>query len=164
MDDKVLFRLVDHNRRYSYGHMEHKNIHYAYPAITRRVFVFRSNRNNRGLYFLILIGILIVLASTAFARAGGGGSYGGSGGGSGGGGGGAGYIFYLLIRLAIHKPLIGVPLLIVVIILMIKFGKKTKGGYETHTITRAGKLRREQEHQEMQNALDALKQKDPGFS
>ncbi len=125
--------------------------------------MFRSNENKRGLLFLILIGILLVLASTAFARAGGGGSYGGSGGGGGGGGSGAGYIFYLLIRLAIHKPLIGVPLLIVVIILMIKFGKKAKGGYETHTITRAGKLRREQEHQEMQNALDALKQRDPGF-
>ena len=157
--------MNDYNRRYGYGHMEHKNIHYVYPAITRRVIVFRYNVKRRGLFFLILTGILLVLASTAFARAGGGGSYGGSGGGGGGGGGsGAGYIFYLLIRLAIHKPLIGVPLLIVVIILMIKFGKKAKGGYETHTITRAGKLRREQEHQEMQNALDALKQRDPGFS
>ncbi len=126
--------------------------------------MFRSDSKRRGLFILILTGILLVLASTAFARAGGGGSYGGSGGGGGGGGSGAGYIFYLLIRLAITKPLIGVPLLIVVIILMIKFGRKTKGGYETHTITRAGKLRREQEHQEMQDALEALKQRDPGFS
>ena len=125
--------------------------------------MLRSHGSKKGLFFLILIGILFVLASTAFARAGSGGSYGGSSGG-GGGGGGAGYIFYLLIRLAIHKPLIGVPLLIVVVILMIKFGKKAKGGYETHTITRAGKLRREQEHQEMQSALDALSQRDPGFS
>ncbi len=125
--------------------------------------MLRSHGSKKGLFFLILIGILFVLASTAFARAGGGGSYGGSGGG-GGGGSGAGYIFYLLIRLAIHKPLIGVPLLIVVVILMIKFGKKAKGGYETHTITRAGKLRREQEHQEMHSALDALSQRDPGFS
>ncbi len=125
--------------------------------------MFRSHKKRRGLLFLILTGILMILASAAFARAGGGGSYGGSGG-SGGGGGGAGYIFYLLIRLAITKPLIGVPLLIVVIILMIKFGRKAKGGYETHTITRAGKLRRQQEHQEMQNAMDALKQRDPGFS
>ncbi|NOQ21137.1 MAG: hypothetical protein GQ565_00620 [Candidatus Aegiribacteria sp.] len=126
--------------------------------------MFGSHENKRGLLFLILTGILLVLASTAFARAGGGGSYGGSGGGGGGGGSGAGYIVYLLIRLAIHKPLIGVPLLVVVVILVIKSGKKAKGGYETHTITRAGKLRREQEHQEMRNALDALKQRDPGFS
>ncbi|MCD4702208.1 MAG: 39S ribosomal protein L45, partial [Candidatus Aegiribacteria sp.] len=125
--------------------------------------MFRLNVKRKGLLFLILTGILLVLASTAFARAGGGGSYGGSGGG-GGGGSGAGYIIYLLIRLAIHKPLIGVPLLVVVIILMIKFGRKAKGGYETHTITRAGKLRREQEHQEMLDALGVLKQRDPGFS
>lgn len=127
--------------------------------------MFKSDGNKRGLLFLLLTGILLILASVAFARAGGGGSYGGSSGGGGGGGGsGAGYIFYLLIRLAIHKPLVGVPLLIIVIILMIKFGRKAKGGYETHTITRAGKLRRQQEQQEMQNALDALKQRDPKFT
>jgi len=126
--------------------------------------VFKSDKNGRILLFLILTAILLVLASAAFARAGGGGSYGGSSGGGGGGGSGAGYIIYLLIRLAIYKPLIGVPLLIVVIILMIKFGRKAKGGYETHTISKAGKLKRQQEHQEMQNALDALKQRDPGFS
>lgn len=127
--------------------------------------MFKSDGNKRELLFLILTGILLILASGAFARAGGGGSYGGSSSGGGGsGGGGAGYIFYLLIRLAIYKPLIGVPLLIVVIILMIKFGRKAKGGYETHTITRAGKLRRQQEHQEMQNALDALKQRDTKFT
>ena len=127
--------------------------------------MFKSDGKKRELLFLILTGILLILASGAFARAGGGGSYGGSSGGGGGnGGGGAGYIFYLLIRLAIYKPLIGVPLLIVVIILMIKFGKKAKGGYETHTITKAGKLRRQQEHQEMQNALDALKQRDTKFT
>ena len=127
--------------------------------------MFRFNGKRNSLLFLILTGVLLVLTSVAFARAGGGGSYGGSGGGGGGGGGsGAGYIFYLLIRLAIEKPLIGVPLLVVVIVLMIKFGRKAKGGYETHTITRAGKLRREQEQQEMQNALDALKQRDAGFT
>ncbi|MEN8208564.1 MAG: TIM44-like domain-containing protein [Candidatus Fermentibacteria bacterium] len=126
--------------------------------------MFRSHGDKRDLFFLVFIAIMLVLASSAFARAGGGGSYGGSSGGGGGGGSGAGYIFYLLIRLAIHKPLIGVPLLIVVIILMIKFSKKAKGGYETHTITKAGKIRREQEHQEMQAALDALEQRDPGFS
>jgi len=125
-----------------------------------------KNRDRfRHLVFLTLIFVLLLLASTALGRAGGGGSYGGSSGGGGGGGGsGAGYIFYLLIRLAISKPLIGVPLLVVVIILMIKFGRKAKGGYETHTITRAGKLRKQQEQQHMQQALDALKQRDQAFN
>jgi predicted lipid-binding transport protein (Tim44 family)/uncharacterized tellurite resistance protein B-like protein len=114
--------------------------------------------------FLSLTVILLIAASAALGRAGGGGSYGGSSGGGGGGGSGAGYIFYLLIRLAINKPVIGVPLLIIVIILMIKFGRKAKGGYETHTISRAGKLRKQQEHQEMQEALDDIKRRDPGFT
>ena len=127
--------------------------------------MFRKDNEKRLLFFIALTVSILVISSAAFARAGGGGSYGGSGGGgSGGGGSGAGYIFYLLIRLAIHKPLIGVPLLIVVIVLMIKFGKKAKGGYETHTINRAGKLKRQQEQQEMQNALASLKQRDPSFA
>ncbi len=124
-------------------------------------------RNRKGLLLLFVIAVLLILASTSFARAGGGGSYGGSGGGGGGGSGGSGgggYILYLLIRLAIHKPLIGIPLLIVVIILMIKFGKKAKGGLETHTITRARKLNKQQEQQKMQEALDALRLRDGGFT
>jgi predicted lipid-binding transport protein (Tim44 family)/uncharacterized tellurite resistance protein B-like protein len=126
--------------------------------------VFRADKKGKFLLLLLLTAAVLLLSSTVFARAGGGGSYGGSGGGGGGGGGGAGYILYLLIRLAIYKPVIGVPLLIIVIILMIKFGKKAKGGYETHTITRAGKLRRQQEHQEMQDALASLKERDTLFS
>ena len=128
--------------------------------------MFRKDNEKRLLFFIALTVSILVISSAAFARAGGGGSYGGSSGGGGGGGGsgGAGYIFYLLIRLAIHKPLIGVPLLVIVIILFIKFGKKAKGGYETHTISRAGKLKRQQEQQEMQNALASLRQRDPSFT
>lgn len=123
------------------------------------------DRNRGGLLLLIIIAVLLILTSTSFARAGGGGSYGGSSGGGGSGGsGGSGYIFYLLIRLAIHKPLIGIPLLIVVVVLMIKFGKKAKGGFETHTITRARKLNKQQEHQKMQEALNALKLRDERFT
>lgn len=114
--------------------------------------------------FLILSIVLLTITSMALGRAGGGGSYGGSGGGGGGGGGGSGYIFYLLIRLAIEKPVIGIPLLVVVIILVVKFGRKAKGGYETHTINRAGKLRKQQEQQEMQAALEQIKKRDPGFT
>lgn len=124
-----------------------------------------KNRRNLQLLFLLLTIMLLIIAPTAFGRAGGGGSYGGSGGGGGGGGGdGAGFILYLLIRLAIAKPLIGIPLIIVVIILMLKFGKKAKGGYETHTITRAGKMKKQQEQEEMQKALAYIKQRDPGFT
>jgi len=127
--------------------------------------VFHDNDGSRRVLFSVLCIILLSLTSLALGRAGGGGSYGGSGGGNGGSGGnGSGYIFYLLIRLAMEKPVIGIPLLVVVIILLIKFGRKAKGGYETHTITRAGKLRKEQEHQEMQAALETIRQRDTGFT
>ena len=124
----------------------------------------KNDRRRSGILFLSISILLLVLASVAFGRAGGGGSYGGSGGGGGGGGGGSGYIFYLLIRLAIDKPVIGIPLLIVVIVLLVKFGRKAKGGYETHTISKAGKLRKQQEQKDMQDALEVIRNRDPGFA
>jgi len=121
----------------------------------------------RRLFLLIVFVVLLLTASSVFARAGGGGSYGGGGGGGGGGAGGGsgmGYLFVMLIRLAIERPLIGVPLLIVVIILLIKFGKKTRSGYETRTITRAGRLNTEQDQIKMEEALQSLIQRDPAFT
>jgi uncharacterized tellurite resistance protein B-like protein len=115
---------------------------------------------------LILAVLLLVAAGTVFARAGGGGSYGGSGGGGGsdGDGGGIGYLLFMLVRLAIEKPVIGVPLLVVVVILLAKFGRATRSGHETRTITRAGRLNREQEQTKMDQALAALTARDHGFT
>ncbi|MCK5115662.1 MAG: TIM44-like domain-containing protein [Candidatus Aegiribacteria sp.] len=118
-----------------------------------------------GFVFLLLVSILLVLSSPAYARAGGGGSYGSGGGGgsyggssgssrsyngSGGSSGRSGgeYVFFFAF--------------IIVVLLLV--GGKAKGEYESRTISRADKLRRQQDLQEMQNALDALKQRDPRFS
>ncbi len=70
----------------------------------------------------------VVLASTAsaFARVGGGGGYSGGGGGGGGDGGDAGLIFALvrlLLWLVFRQPIIGIPLLIVVVIVVLKMAK-----------------------------------------
>ena len=121
-------------------------------------------RKGIGPIRLTLMALMLVAAGTAFARAGGGESYGGSGGGGGGDGGGAGYLFVMLVRLAIEKPVIGVPLLVVVVVLLIKFGRATQSGHETRTITRAGRLNREQEQTKMDQALAALTARDHGFT
>jgi hypothetical protein len=73
---------------------------------------------------LLVFGAIVALAATALARPGGGHSYGGgggggsSGGGSSGGGGDAGALIYLLVRLVIDLPYVGVPLLVVIAIVV----------------------------------------------
>lgn len=116
-----------------------------------------------GAALALTVLLLIALAGTAWARAGGGGRYGGSGGGGGGGGDGLGILFYWLIMLAIRKPLIGIPLLIVAAFLVYKFGRSAKHGHQRRTIRRASNLNREQGAAEKQRKLDALKQRDPKF-
>ncbi len=126
----------------------------------------KSEARNGRILLLLLMAALFIIVSVAAARAGGGNRYGGSGGygGGGSGGGGLGYLFYFLIRLAIVKPVVGVPLLIAGAVFVIKFGKGTKSGYQAYTINKAEKLRKRQSREEMQKALEALKRRDPGFT
>ncbi|MCD4701880.1 MAG: TIM44-like domain-containing protein [Candidatus Aegiribacteria sp.] len=126
----------------------------------------KSDRIRIGLLFLILVSILLVSASPAYARAGGGGSYGSSGGGGGSSGGSSGSSrsygssggssgssgFEYVIMFAF------------IIISLLLVSGKAKGEYKSRTISHADKLRRQQELQKMQNALDTLKQRDPHFS
>jgi len=123
--------------------------------------------NNRGQYSKYLVLFLVVvllagLASMAWARAGGGGSYGSSR--RSGGGDGLGVIFYWLIMLAIEQPAIGVPLLIVAIIIVIIWGRKAKGRYETKTISKASRLNRQQQAAARDEMLAALILRDPEFT
>jgi predicted lipid-binding transport protein (Tim44 family) len=111
----------------------------------------------------LVASLLLLTATDALARAGGGGSYGGSSRSSGGGEG-LGVLFYFLIQLAIHKPVIGVPLLILAVFLLWKFGKTAKGAQETRTITRGSRAARRQSAAAMEEKLAALKARDEGFS
>jgi predicted lipid-binding transport protein (Tim44 family) len=105
--------------------------------------------------------ILLGSAEEAFARLGGGQSFGGGGGGSGGGGDGGGelvfYVIYLLIRLCIHHPYIGIPLTIAVVagvIMWKRYAPPSRGGSYSST----GRGRRRSVR------LDKLKADDPNFS
>ncbi|MBD3673447.1 MAG: TIM44-like domain-containing protein [Planctomycetaceae bacterium] len=99
----------------------------------------------------------------AWARAGGGGGFGGGGGGGSGGGGGGdgiGILIYLLIKLCIHYPVIGIPLTILIIAAIFYGGKQSHEGYMSHVIHR--EAARQRDHIK-QMALFDLSAKDAAF-
>lgn len=123
-------------------------------------------RKRRSILPVIVLTILTVFAGIALARAGGGQSYGGGGGSSSGGGGdGLGIIVYLLIRLCIEQPCIGIPLVIIIIVVSIIMKKKrVKKQYST--IQQAGNrnLNQRQDSSDRQKAMADLASRDPEFS
>lgn len=107
----------------------------------------------------------ILISEVAYARAGGGQGYsggGGSGGGSGGGGGGGGEaeLVFLLIRLCIHHPFLGIPLTIIIVIVAKKGYLKGEDTYVDYTIVKASRVKPDSFSKV---ALTQLKQRDPGF-
>lgn len=123
---------------------------------------FRKRISPFSVFLLIL---LLSVSSIALARAGGGQSYGGGrSGGSSGGGDGLGIIIYLLIRLCIEQPCIGIPLVIIIIVVGI-IAKKKKMKKQYATIQQAGNknLNQKQDNVATQTALANIKQRDPNF-
>ena len=117
-------------------------------------------------FSVLLLVILTVSAGTALARAGGGQSYGGGGGsGSSGGGDGLGIIIYLLVRLCIEQPCIGIPLVIIIIVVSIIM-KRRKVKKQYSTIQQAGnsRLNQKQDSVAMHNSITALKNRDQNFN
>ena len=112
---------------------------------------------------------LLVAASIAAARPGSGQSYSGgsrsSGGGSGGGGDG-GALAELVIWLLFQQPIIGVPLLgVVVVVLIVKSVSKTKNqGWATTSIGAPAGAPVEPSRGVPRVALDEIRALDPGFS
>lgn len=112
---------------------------------------------------------LILWIAEAWARAGGGGGYSGGGGGGGGGsysgggssGEGSDALVRLLIYLVIEVPIVGVPLLIVVVVGFIWFhsnGRGGGGGVQTRIVARGPARVAESA------STSALLRHDPGFS
>ena len=87
---------------------------------------------------MILASSTLLFLLDAF-QAGGGGSFGGGGGGGGGDSDGDGlfWIFYLLIRLAIEVPIVGVPLLIIAVVIAIVGSRKGWWKVQEHAIARS---------------------------
>jgi uncharacterized tellurite resistance protein B-like protein len=105
--------------------------------------------------------VLFVLPDAAWARAGGGQNFGGGGSD---GGDGFGQIIVFLIWLAIEYPAVGVPLLIIAVVAFIIFGRKAKSVHTTRTIHRANVMVQKMASDGSLRSLDAMRQRDPGFS
>ena len=116
-------------------------------------------------FVIFLLILLVSTAGIALARAGGGQSFGGSSSRSSGGGDGLGILIYLLLRLCIEQPCIGIPLVIVIITVAI-FMKKKNLKKQYSTIQRAGNrsLNQTQDAVATQKALADLKLRDPQFT
>ncbi|BCX48027.1 import inner membrane translocase subunit Tim44 [Haloferula helveola] len=129
---------------------------------------------------LAFIGLAVLIGIGELqARAGGGGGFSGGGGGggfSGGGGGGfsgggggdgdgdLGILIYLLFRLCVEHPFIGIPLVAVLGWAFFFYGKKGYNGsvgYHQGSVIRKGRAMQEQRMREV--ALGNLRERDPGF-
>ena len=102
------------------------------------------------------------------AQFGGGGGFSGgrsSGGSSGGGGGGDGGLIYLLFMLVVHYPVIGIPVLIVVVIVGIigskKSGSYAVGEYQSSVISKGRQM---QASHQKESAIAGLQAKDAEFN
>ncbi len=120
-----------------------------------------------SLLLVFVLAVFMFIAESADARAGGGHSYSGGGGssGSGGsgrsrGGGGDAEIVFLLIRLIIHYPAVGIPVTLVVIFVVAKGYNKGNDAWIDHTIVKAVRLSPESH---AVAALTDLKKRDPDF-
>ncbi len=105
--------------------------------------------------------ICALLPTTVLARAGGGGGFSGGGGVSGGGGGGGGGdLIAFLLWLLITHPLIGVPVIIIVIALFII---SSKSGYSAHVSSTIRRGYATHNSQKLTVGLDRLRERDPAF-
>ncbi len=102
----------------------------------------------------------VVLINVLLSQAGGGGAFGGGGGGGDDGGGLPLELLYWLVRLAIHYPAIGVPLLIGVLIVFVLGTRRGWWKHQERVIQSARPLRAAQVSRD---AAERLRQSDPAF-
>jgi hypothetical protein len=128
----------------------------------------RPNRNhprrlrNRVASLLFLFALLLP-TTLALARAGGGEGFSDGGGGGGGGGHGAGgliYLIYMLIRLIIFYPVIGIPVLILIILFVFYANKQGTTAYQSSVLRRGGAVI---ENERKSSIIEQLRQHDPTF-
>ncbi len=102
----------------------------------------------------VILTVVFLCVDFAFARAGGGGGFGG------GGGSGDGDLFFFLFWLCIHRPLIGIPLMIAAAFIFFKGGITANRYNQTRVIRKA---RQRQDAFAYKEAVRQLMQRDPDF-
>lgn len=120
----------------------------------------------RSILRIIPLALIFLLPTLAFARAGGGeGYHGGGGGGHGGGGGGGdgdgiGFLIWMLIRLVIYHPFIGVPLLVIIVVFFIYAQQQGTQKYQSSVIRRGSAA---MDQAQRIAAMEQLRSHDPLF-
>jgi hypothetical protein len=119
---------------------------------------------------LIFVLVWVALPAMLFARAGGGQSYSGShssyhssgshSGGGGGSGDGFGWAVYMLVRLCIFHPFVGLPLVIVIVIFALYVYRNGQSSYQSSVIRRGSALADARDRAEV---VTRLRQNDPAF-
>ena len=90
---------------------------------------------------LTFLAFLFIPAALVLGRAGGGGGFhDGGGGGGGSGGGGVGELIFLLIRLVILYPALGVPAIVLIVIVLIVANKQGTSAYQSSVLRRGGSV------------------------
>jgi hypothetical protein len=91
-------------------------------------------------FWLIILTVIFFPAAAVMARAGGGGGFHDGGGGGGGGGsiGGLIELIYLLIRLVIVYPLIGLPTVVLIVVFIIWANRQGQSAYQSSVLRRGG--------------------------
>ncbi len=144
--------------------MKKKLRHIYLTAVNRnRLLISRIGYLHINSFKLIIllflsVSILLFFIDPAFARAGGGEGF--SGGGGGGGGDGGGGLFFLLF-FVIRYPVIGIPLLIIVLVFMFFSSKSAKSGHMNRTIRKGYSTQQDRAFRE---SVEYIKDKDPEFS
>lgn len=121
---------------------------------------------------LAIAAVAAMAAGSAFARAGGGGNYGGGGGGGGfgggfggggggGGGDGGGELLWLLVRLCIEAPLIGIPLTVAIVAFLLYSAKHKAERVRDNSVIRRGGAA--MSAREGARAESAIRREDPEF-
>jgi uncharacterized tellurite resistance protein B-like protein len=127
----------------------------------------RTGRNCRFIAALAFALVWVALPAILFARAGGGQSYSGSHsssshshGGGGGGGDGVGWAIYMLIRLCIYHPYVGLPIVAVVVLFVLYTYRNGQSTYQASVIRRGSAIA---DARGRADIVSRLQQNDPAF-
>jgi uncharacterized tellurite resistance protein B-like protein len=125
----------------------------------------------KPLLILLLLSVALLLdPASAWARLGGGEGFSSGGGGSGGGSfgsggsGGDGFFLYLLIQMAFRHPVLGIPLLLVFVFFMFRFGISGYSQHVSRSIRTGYRVQSARERESAAAGMNRIQKRDPGFS
>jgi len=128
--------------------------------VNLKSFLILINRNRLVILFVATLFIFLILPETSWARAGGGGGFSDGGGSGGFSGGGNGFDIAILVYLAFRYPVIGIPLLIIVVFVFFYGNKHAQVSKSGRTIRN---IYSRHETAAIENSIFEISKRDPSF-